>query len=852
MSDTHQNKLSKKSQIICPELLAPAGGRDAFFAALNTGADAVYLGLKSFSARARAENFTLEELSELIPIAKKFGMKIYVTINILIKQSELESVVHILSALEELEVDGIIIQDVGLIRIAAQYFPNLRLHASTQMAIHNAAGVIEAAKYGIKRVVLARELTLDEISRIQEQAVKEHVEIEVFCHGSLCYSYSGLCLFRGADDERSGNRGECGYTCRQNFSLLDRGSSGKSGYFFSMKDLDSGSVFSRLINVGVSSLKIEGRKKDAQYVSSVVRYYRKLLDNHFGISTLRREAPSSADAAQYRLDEIKNDLKFSFQRATTTFHLMGRDSEFIVDFDNPTHVGVVAGKVASCKQKDRTIECKALCNLEKFDGLRLENGDRDFSLRNMWTNGRLKTSVKAGEKVSLEIPKDIDFPVVGDELFKVRSNELKRRVDTYIKPPKDVKFRSLKYIALHFSCSIEEQGVRLNVEVEKLDYVLLKASHLYQDKTASSKEATKDLFEEVFGVFGAEGFATKQLTVSEDILARSFSRMDLKTFKKEIGVELKAKFAAFFKDRLDVAIKNIRAGDKKRDSRNCSFCDEISYSIKCDDFRIVEYIIENKHLFTCEHKLNEIILEPSSLVISHKDQMQQIFQKAVKADIALRISIPVIVRSDEEAEIRHFCEIAVEVVGNGVKRFEIANLGGFGLLNRWGLLRENTSLTGDFYLYHLNSEATHFWSLYQLERLAFSVEDDFKNIENHMTYWSAKISTRPEVILFKDVSVSISEACALACAFGEKDVVDPNGKLFHVVRNEKRGFIFPEKTYSATECKDRFLKLGIRDYRIDFLMKKYSEHDIVDVLKCAIDGRKIPNAHTGNLLGSLK
>src|SRR5262249_7245340 len=157
--------------------------------------------------------FTPDDLRELVPLAHAHGMKVLVTVNILVKDSELTSLVETLSELEEIGVDAVIVQDLGVARLAREHFPPLRLHASTQMAVHNLAGVRVAARYGFKRVVLARELTALEIRKIRAKAPRETVELEAFCHGSLCYSYSGLCFFSGAEDARSGNRGECAYTC---------------------------------------------------------------------------------------------------------------------------------------------------------------------------------------------------------------------------------------------------------------------------------------------------------------------------------------------------------------------------------------------------------------------------------------------------------------------------------------------------------------------------------------------------------------------------------------------------------------------------------------------------------------
>ncbi len=188
------------------ELLAPAGSFESFFAALENGADAVFCGLKSFSARAKAKNFSMEEMGLLSGYAHSRGKKIYATLNTLIQEAELPAIVDGLAGLSQMQIDGLIIQDVGLYRLAHTHFPDIPLHSSTQMAIHNVAGVQMLERMGFARVVLARELSLEEIAFISRNS---QIELEHFIHGALCYSISGHCLFSSSIDGRSGNRGRC-------------------------------------------------------------------------------------------------------------------------------------------------------------------------------------------------------------------------------------------------------------------------------------------------------------------------------------------------------------------------------------------------------------------------------------------------------------------------------------------------------------------------------------------------------------------------------------------------------------------------------------------------------------------
>src|SRR5262245_50026422 len=228
------------------ELLAPAGGPDSAFAAFHFGADAIYLGLKKFSARAEAENFTLDEVDEITAYAHSLTprRRVFVTVNTLIRQDELGELVEAVAALDEIGVDALIVQDLGVYHLVRRHFPGLELHASTQLSVHNRAGAETLARLGFERVVLARELTFEEVRDVTATA---GIETEVFIHGALCYSYSGLCLFSAQTLGRSGNRGKCAYSCRDSYEVtgapltLRDGSpvrrDPRQGFPFSMKDL---------------------------------------------------------------------------------------------------------------------------------------------------------------------------------------------------------------------------------------------------------------------------------------------------------------------------------------------------------------------------------------------------------------------------------------------------------------------------------------------------------------------------------------------------------------------------------------------------------------------------------------
>jgi U32 family peptidase len=253
-----------------PELLAPAGNIEAAITAFENGADAVYAGLGKFNARERTQNFTFEDYGKLMAYANKNGKKVYLTFNTLVKENEIQEAIDTLYRVTRLQPDAIITQDIGVVRMLKQYFPHIPVHASTQMAIHNSSGVNVAKEMGIERVILERQVTMEELHLIKKNS---DLELEVFIHGALCCSLSGVCLFSSWMGGHSGNRGKCKQPCRRRYFSKDG-----NGFFFSTQDLYTLEEIPKLKEAGVHSLKIEGRLRKSDYVAATVQAYRMILD----------------------------------------------------------------------------------------------------------------------------------------------------------------------------------------------------------------------------------------------------------------------------------------------------------------------------------------------------------------------------------------------------------------------------------------------------------------------------------------------------------------------------------------------------------------------------------------------
>ena len=414
------------------ELLAPAGSFETALAAFQAGADAVYLGLDAFSARAEAVNLTTDQLRDLLAFAHPRGRKVYVTFNTVIDEADLPAAIEKLAILEELHPDGLIVQDLGVARLVRTCFPSLELHASTQLVAHNLEGVLAMKELGFTRVVLAREMSLEEIRSIAQRC---GIEVEVFVHGALCYSLSGLCLFSAMERNRSGNRGKCAYCCRLPYT----DAAGAKTLPFSMRDLRLDDSLHALKDAGVASLKIEGRMKSALYVASVTSHYRQLLDG----------APVTTTRA---------DLETVFSRRTTSLYVNDPKAK-TADVIDPSSLGHLGTPVGTVKRLTKDREGRTWLRfhtnraLEKHDGLQfLCEGDKPFGFG--ISDMRLALARKPvfdarpGSDIEVLVPDELLHKLdatpsqspfrFGATIFCSASNEMKRRFPVPPFRPSDV------------------------------------------------------------------------------------------------------------------------------------------------------------------------------------------------------------------------------------------------------------------------------------------------------------------------------------------------------------------------------------------------------------------------------
>ncbi|MFZ5641756.1 MAG: DUF3656 domain-containing U32 family peptidase [Bacillota bacterium] len=424
-----------------PELLAPVGSWEALVAAVQNGADAVYLGGKMFSARQFADNFDRDELLRAVEYAHIRGVRVFVTVNTLVADHELTELVDYLRFLYEIGVDAVIVQDLGVIRLVRRLLPGLKLHASTQMTVHNAAGVRLMQETGIERTVLSRELSLRDIVAIKQAT---GAELEVFVHGALCICYSGQCLMSSLIGGRSGNRGRCAQPCRLEYTLVDEkgkhlADPGQIGsHLLSPRDLNLIRHLPDLAAAGVDSLKIEGRMKRPEYVATVVRIYRRALDRALTVGQDPAVTESGAPGAVVTAEEEKQ-LAQIFNREFTTAYFNNRPGRDMMSYKRPNNRGLKLGRVSGFSREKGMTEIQLEDTLRLGDGIEIwvtEGGRKGTEVNKIILDGRPVEEAGPGDRVLVPVEGRVR---IGDRVFKTHDAALIREARQTFTSPQETK-----------------------------------------------------------------------------------------------------------------------------------------------------------------------------------------------------------------------------------------------------------------------------------------------------------------------------------------------------------------------------------------------------------------------------
>ncbi len=602
---------------IQPELLAPAGTPEAAWAALAYGADAVYAGLPRFSARAKAANFTFEALDELIGYAHSMDRRVYITLNTLVQQHELRTVLDTLAQIRDLNADGVIVQDMGVARLIRKHFPQLRLHASTQLAVHNLAGAQQLAANGFSRVVLARELSLQEIAHISRNG---GIETEAFIHGALCYSYSGLCLFSSHLLGRSGNRGHCAYCCRQPF----RTENGTETLPFSMKDFTAADHLHELLDTGVSSLKIEGRMKGPLYVAAVTDFYKK-----------------SIAGEMKNPEQTLSDIQTIFGRPSTDLYL-NNSKNSPIDPVNDGHRGAQIGTVKTIANSWLILRTNRA--LQKHDGLKIESAGTHaygFAADAMRLADdppqKRRFELPAHVEIALQLPPDAPRLQPGAPVYCSYSQAVRQRYP--FSAPRPGQFRQRRPVDIHVFQTLEKMEITASADDTQTTHTLLGPFEMAKqpDKSAA---AIRKCFEKL----GDTDWQLGNLTLEGPAIFAPMSVLN------EARRQLIADFSKKAEPSPTLPLQGLETFPKTTDAPN------IFWSIKSKSFQALENI-------------DEFVLEidpanPEEIEKAHAAYSEK-----------LRLALPVIIRDDEAETFK----TVIDQFPN-IGKWEAANLGGLNLL----------------------------------------------------------------------------------------------------------------------------------------------------------------------------
>ncbi len=560
-----------------PELLAPAGDKNCFYTAVNNGADAVYLGLNNFNARMKAENFDRETLKECVDYAHFFGVKVYVTLNILIKDEEMLQALNTVKDALEVGVDAFIVQDLGLIYVLKRCFPDIVLHLSTQAGVHNLEGAKIAERLGVKRVVLSRETKLDDIKAIKKGT---NLEIEYFVQGALCVCFSGNCYLSSKEFDASGNRGLCKQLCRLPYKYT-LGNLEKSGYVLSAKDLCMLESLKELQEAGVTSFKIEGRMKREGYVGIVVKTYRQALDSKFD---------------KLEIKKALRNLQTAFNRQFLKRAYLDTENENIVNSQTANHIGIEIGEVLGVSpfKNLSKITIKSDTEICKGDGLKFfENSIEKASLGvgSVTKIGKdcyeviSSAKVKPLWKVNLILQAKTEKEVIENKRFCDVNVQIKAYANTPIKI---------------FAYTKDEKIVYVGTE------------NLQQ---SISSPMTKEGFENNFKKVSDSGFRLKRCDVSTDNVFLSVSKLN--EIRREIYEDLKRKIIERHTPKFEDKENYLETFKYMENSENNVYSDRLKdkhqLSAQCQEIlHTFYYVYPWTKNVDCECENTTLVLCPSS------------------------------------------------------------------------------------------------------------------------------------------------------------------------------------------------------------------------------------------------
>ncbi len=796
------------------ELLAPAGGPEAGYAALHYGADAVYLGMKQFSARAEAENFSVAELETFVAFAHSLApvRRVYVTLNTLVRNDELGEAAGVLLDVAAAGADAVIVQDAGVARMARALVPGLSLHASTQMAIHSREGVIGVRQAGFSRVNMARELTVDEL---RDCATVPGIELEVFIHGALCYSYSGLCLYSSLLRGRSGNRGACAYPCRDRFRPAD-GTASDGVFAFSMKDLALPGQIDALRQAGVASLKIEGRKKSPLYVATVTSLYRRILDG---------------DATAGELAELAEDVKTVFSRPWTTLFSTGRHNPDTIDTQTVGHRGARVGEVLAvrgCRDGSR-LRFVPLRTIERHDGIQVDVQGQDkpfgFSVQSLYRVDKAgaATSVfeaAGGTLVEVTLPPGAPVFSPGAPVYCASSQKTKR--DYPFNRPNPAVHR----LRFRLDVTLRITAQQITAEAEAFDgcgemRVAGRASVAGVFAAAKDPARTEAAARDAFAKLGDSPFSPGRVCV-DNPEARFAPVSLLNSLRRDLTTTLADLLTSQAQERRERAV----AMYTFRPSATTPPRTPEIWSLALDREALLDAFGDHDLA-----SVDEVIFRLNAG--NRQGVAGRIEHIAARVGLGrIRIGLPLIVReTDREGTV----EALKAAAALGISKWEVNGVGGRQLLD--AVLQGGADILAGWPLYARNREAIASLLDGGYRRVTASPEDGVNDIRPLV----AEFGDRMVVPVFYDPPLMIAESCGMA-AFeggcqglgqcrqrgGERRLRSAAGNEPVVLCQEQcRSIVLNQAPFSRLPHLQALRKAGARHFLCEFVFRPWHGADAV-------------------------
>ncbi|MGI6678661.1 MAG: DUF3656 domain-containing U32 family peptidase [Dehalobacterium sp.] len=811
-----------------PEILAPAGEFQAFIAAVENGADAIYLGGKVLNARASAGNFDEQEMAQAIEYAHLRGVRVYVAVNILVDNSEMQDAISYVKTLYDMGVDGLIVQDLGLAALIHQVLPKMNLHGSTQMIIHNGEGARFIQDMGFKRVVLARELSLEDISRIIKET---SLEVEIFAHGALCISYSGQCLMSSLIGGRSGNRGKCAQPCRMTYTLVDeKGQPAveeKIGdHLLSPRDLNTLEILPEICRTGVRSLKLEGRMKRPEYVATVVRIYREALDRF-------KDDPEHYEVNPHELKELTQ----IFNRDFTHGYLLGYSGRDLMSYQRPNNRGTRIGRIDEIQNQGRMAMIKLDEDLRVGDGLEIwvtKGGRQGFVVDHIIRDGRSVKKAASGERVTINIT---GKPKVGDRVFKTHDVKLMETAQNSFLHPQ-------RHIGVIFQLSAKRgKPFHLLATDEEFDQGSFTSEYVVEK--ALKKPADEESVRKQLKRLGGTAFYLKELILDldEGVMLPASELNAARRYVIDLIKQQKLSRYAYppvSSQEVERKLLQLTPDKKERQIKKC----QLSVRIGTLDGAKAAIEAGADRIYLS----GENFQSQPKLTMEH---MKDIAQLGKGMDREIVFALPSIFHP-------HECSIMyrmIEKVGSlPIRAILVNNLGGIQALKESGW---DGKIYTDIGLNIFNDYSLDFLRKKGINLITLSQELNFNQIEK-LNLGSAKI----ECLVHGTLPMMINQYCALGAILGGKEGAKAcsqpcRGKSFGL--KDRMNMVFPVEVdqfcrmhlYNPKELSmlahvDKFLQLGIDSLRIE--AKRYSPSAVSQVTQIY---RQVIDAASSHLMQHL-